>query len=454
MFHILHKEEKSYFYKTMLAIALPVALQSLISTTLNMVDTVMIGSLGESAIAGVGIANRIFFFYILCVFGTYSGMSIFTSQYWGVKDTLNIRRVMGIMLSIGTFLGLIFTIAAAFFPRPLLSIFIDDAQVIEEGAAYLRIVSFSYIVTAISFAFNYGSRSVHQTKIPLISSTLALLTNTFLNYVLIFGHFGFPVMGVRGAAVATLISRSLELVLILGFIYSKKDHPLAGKFHEMFSYSFAMVKRTVTTALPVFVNESTWALGTTIYYVAYGLMGKEAVAAVQITYIISDFFQALFMGLGNAASVMIGNEIGRKKPDKAHRYGKQFLVLSSAFSILIGGLMILLRPMIIDLFRISQETRAMLFQTLLVVSIYLLPKMFTYIMIVGVLRAGGDTRYCMILDLLGIWLIGIPLAFLAVKVWHLPLHWVLSLVFFEEVLKSFITVPRFRGKKWIRRLIE
>jgi putative MATE family efflux protein len=454
MLNILTKKESSVFYKTMLGIALPIALQSLIGTTLNMVDTVMIGSLGEAAIAAVGIANRVFFFYALCVFGTYSGMSIFTSQYWGVKDTLNIRRIMGIMISIGSILGIIFTLLAALIPNHILSIFINDKEVIALGSSYLRIICASYIITAISFAFNYASRSVHKTKLPMVVSAVALLTNTFLNYTLIYGNFGFSAMGVKGAAIATVSSRILELFLLIFFIYKNKDHPLAGKFSEMFSYSREMVQKVIKTAFPVFINESTWALGTTVYYIAYGYLGKEAVAAVQITYTISDFFQALFMGLGNATAVMIGNEIGKRNKDLAYRYGKQFLTLSSILAVIISFAIFLLRPVIINFFNIGPTTQAMLFQTLFVVAIYLLPKMFTYVMIVGVLRSGGDTKFCMIIDLLGVWLIGVPLAFIGVKVLHYPVHLIIALVFFEEALKCIITLPRFKSKKWIRRLID
>jgi len=201
----LTTEENQQFYRTMVTIAAPIAIQSLIGTSLNMVDTMMIGSLGAESIAAVGIANRIFFLFILFVFGGFSGMSIFTSQFWGQKDLKNIHRVQGIMLTFGFLVSGLFMVLALLFPRQIMQIFIDDPQVISLGVSYMRIIAWSYPLTAMTFAYSYASRSVHRTKLPMAASMVALSLNTFLNFCLIYGNFGFPKWGVAGAATASAI---------------------------------------------------------------------------------------------------------------------------------------------------------------------------------------------------------------------------------------------------------
>jgi len=450
----LTKDENQQFYRTMVTIAAPIALQSLIGTSLNMVDTMMIGSLGSESIAAVGIANRIFFLFILFVFGGFSGMSIFTSQFWGKKDLKNIHRVQGIMLGFGFLVSGFFMALALVFPRSIMQIFIDDARVIELGISYLRIVAWSYPLTAMTFAYSYASRSVHRTKLPMVASMVALSLNTLLNYTLIYGNFGFPRLGVEGAATATLISRFIEMLILIGVVYFGKEHPLAANRKELRDFDLPMVKRVLKTAAPVFVNEATWALGVTVYYIAYGFLGTEAVAVVQICYVVSDFFQSLFMGIGNAAAVMIGNEIGAGKESRAYQYGAKYLRMSVILAIVIGSALYFSRAGIVYFYSLEPATKASLMQALAVVALFQLPKMFTYVMIVGVLRSGGDTRYCMILDLVGIWAIGVPLAFIATLVWHLPVHLVLACVFFEEILKSFVTIPRFTSKRWVNNVIH
>jgi putative MATE family efflux protein len=446
---------KKDFFKTMLLIGAPIALQHLIGSSLNLVDTLMIGKLGEDAIAAVGIANRLFFLYILFLFGAYSGCGVFTAQYWGKRDKENIHRVLGIMLVFGVSFGLFFTLLATLFPRPILMLFSRDMQVLDLSVKYLRIVAISYIVTAISFAYAFSSRSVHKTTLPMVVSAVALSTNTVLNYLLIYGKLGLPAFGVEGAAIATTTSRILEMILLLIFIYRDKEHPLVGPIREYFDIHKDMVVNIVKTATPVFVNEATWALGNVVYFIAFGFLGTGAVAVVQICYTVSDLFQALFMGLGNACGVMVGNAIGNDEKDKAVDYSVIFIRLTIVLSIIIAGLLYLSRPIIVSLYSsLTPDTKIMLMATLAVIAFYQIPKMYTYTMIVGILRGGGDTKYCMFLDLISVWLVGVPLGFFSVLVLKWPVHMVVAAVYFEEFIKVFVTLPRFYSKKWIKNVIS
>lgn len=440
------------FYKTLLFIALPVIIQHVISIGLNMVDTVMVSELGENAITAVGLGNRLYFVFSVICFGIFSGASILISQYWGIGDTSSIKKVFGIDLIIGTILSIIFSITVFLFPKQILRIFINDLYVVDLGAQYLKIVAFSYFFTAISFAFGFNSRAVHKLKLPTIINGIALCMNTFINWILITGNMGFSAYGVRGAAIATLISRIFEFLALLYFIYKDKNHPLAGNYKDFTSWNASMLKNVLNTSLPVILSETAWSVGTSVYFISYGIIGSYAIAVVQISTNISDLFQALFMGIGSACAVMIGNEIGKNNIDTAFDYSKKFIKITVILSIVLSVLLFLLRGQIITFFNLSETTNYYLDKALIVFCIYFTPKMLTYIFICGVLRAGGDTKFCMFVDIISIWFIGVPLSFFAVLVLNLPVHLVMAVVFSEEILKLFVIFKRFESKKWINNL--
>jgi len=364
-----NNQEKN-FYKAMLAIALPITLQNLISSSLNMVDTIMIGRLGETEIAAVGLANQIFFLFALLLFGTNSGASIFVAQFWGKKDIVNIRRVLGIALASGTIISLIFASAAFIAPNFILSIFTEDMEVIHLGSQYLRIVSFSYFITAISFSYGISSRSIGEAKLPMIVSAVSLVANTILNYLLIFGNLGFPAMGVRGAALATLMSRAIEVSLLLWVIYRKGD-VLAAKVHELLDLSYEFVSKFFKTTTPVILNEGLWSLGMVMYSIAYARIGTGAIASIQIANTVQNIFMGITMGLGNACAVMIGNQIGANQEETALTYAKRFAKLGPSLGLVLGILLLILASNVLNLFNISEAVRKDSINILRVMSIFM-----------------------------------------------------------------------------------
>ncbi len=450
----LFKTDKdNVFLTTLLIIALPVVIQNIISIGLNMIDTIMVSSLGESAISAVGLANRIYFIFTTICFGIYSGAAIFIAQYWGAQDKISIKKVFGIDIIIGSSLSILFSLTVFFFRDHIMRIFIDDPTVIELGSKYLKIVSFSYFFTAISFAFSFNSRAIHMLKMPTAVNAVALLINTFINWLLIDGNLGFPALGVEGAATATLIARIFEFTALIFLIYRNKNHPLAASIKEMISWDMNMLKKVLKTSFPVILSETAWSVGTSVYFIAYGYMGASAIAVVQIAYNISDFFQAFFFGIGNASAVMIGNEIGKNDIDKARDYSNRILKITFVLSIILAALLFLSRGMITSYFNLEQSTSIYLNKTLIVFTAYFTPKMFSYIFICGILRSGGDTKFCMIVDIVTIWFIGVPVAFFSVLVLKLPIHWVMALVFAEELIKSMTVLKRYKSNKWINNLI-
>lgn len=440
------------FLKSMLSIAIPIALQNLVTSSLNMIDTLMTSSLGQSSIAAVGLANQIFFFYILIIFGIGTGSSVFISQYWGKKDISSIRKILGLAISISTFVGIVFTISAAFFPESLMRIFINIPQTVQLGSEYLRIVAFSYIITAISFVISIGHRSTGSPNIPLKISIVSFCTNTFFNYILMFGKLGLPAMGVKGAALGTLIARIIELSLMLYSVYSTKG-PLAGTVKELFGWNKELLNKYFKTASPVIFNEGFWSLGQVMYSIAYAKIGEEATAAVQVVNTIQNIFFVIFRGLANSSSVMIGNKIGKGEEKEAYDYAINFLVISSMLGMVFGLGMIFTSDLTLKLFRnldigLYDTAKSML----VVMGLVFFIKTFNSTVIVGVLRGGGDTTFSMFLEIGSVWLIGVPLAFIGALVFKLPVYLVVALVSIEDITKAIIAIPRIKSKKWIKNI--
>ena len=292
--------DRKVFVRLLLTIGLPIVLQQIISLSLNMIDTFMIGSIGVGELAAVGAANKVYFIFSIICFGIYSGSSIYVSQYWGNPRCRKYPQ------------GDCNRNAHRIFPRPVYCwagagvCTADSASVCKRtgccgvGASYLRITCFTYLMTAFSFLMSFNSRAIHNLKVPTLASVLAITVNTVLNYGLIFGNFHLPRLGVEGAAIATLTARFVEMLLILGYVYFSEDHPLAVDGATIRRLDVPLMKRVVKTALPVAMSESAWSIGTTVCFIAYGLLGTSAVAVVQVASVINDLFQCVFFGLGNA----------------------------------------------------------------------------------------------------------------------------------------------------------
>ena len=441
------------FIKKLCAIAIPIAVQQLLNTTLNFVDTLMIGQLGESTIAAVGLANKVFFVFTIIVFGVVSGTGILAAQYWGKQDVHNIRRAQGIALTIALSVSAVFVVVCVAAPTFVMSIFTNSPAAIKIGAEYLQIVVISYPLTAITLVYVASLRSVNQVKVPVVVSIVAIFTNVILNYVLIFGHFGFPQMGAAGAALATTIARVVECGVLLFIVY-KYDSPVAGSIREMLSFDKAFSKLFFKTAAPVIFNEMTWGIGITMYSLAYGRMGDSAMAAITVTQSIEQLAQVVFMGLASACAVILGNELGAGKLKEAKKHALDIHVIQIIFSVLISIGFYFIRMPIISLFALNGPVAETAGMCMIVFCIFMPFKNFNLINVVGVLRSGGDSTFALWMDISGVWLIGVPLAFLGGLVWGLPIYLVYALVLIEEVYKVFIGGFRYLQGKWCRNLVD
>ncbi|EES50607.1 MATE family efflux transporter [Clostridium botulinum] len=445
-------EDKVFLRKT-IAIAIPVTIQALLNTTLNLIDTMMIGQLGETTIAAVGLANKVFFVFTLLLFGIVSGSSILTAQYWGKKDIKNIRKVLGISLIIGLFGAIIFVVPSLICPNLVMRIFTPNESTIGIGVAYLSIVALSYPLTAITNAYISLLRAVNEVKAPVVISLFSILINAILNYTLIFGHFGFPALGVQGAAIGTLIARIIECISVLSIVYLKNG-PAAARLKELVAFDKTFIKMFFITVSPVIANEFMWGLGVTIYSLVYGRMGDGAVAAITITQTVEQIAVVIFQGISAATAVILGNELGANKLKKADVHAKYLLILQFIATLVIGVICILMRWPLIHLFTVTEAVAVDISKCLIVFVLYLPFKMFNLVNITGVLRSGGDTKSGLILDTTGVWLIGIPLAYLGGIFLSLPIYWVYVLVLAEEIYKFVLSFKRYKQKKWLKNIVE
>lgn len=446
----LDKQDKKFFYAQLLSITIPVMLQQLVAVGLNLVDTIMVGKLSENALAAVGAANQIYFIYSVAIFGVFSGAAVYAVQYWGIKDVVNFRKVMGIDYIMCFALTVPAIAAARLFGPQLVSLFTDDAEVIDLAVQYLDIACISYIFSGLSFVITYNSRSVAILKVPTAISMSAVLMNVFLNFCLIYGKLGFPELGVRGAAIATLTARICECAAMMSYIYIfSKEHPLKAKISEMIHIEKAMFVKVMKTASPVIANEGLWAISTAIVFAIYGQISAAALAIVQIANTVTEVFQTLYAGMSNASSVIIGRTLGRGDKDMAYKYAMKMMKLIVIFNIFTMLLLIAAIWPIAGIYGFGPETADMLIKSLLVFAAAQLPKMLVYVLICGIIRAGGDTVWCLIVEFIFNFCAQVSLAFLAVNILGLPLYLAIAVVMTSEIVKSVVCIRRVLSKKWM-----
>ncbi|MBX3037982.1 MAG: MATE family efflux transporter [Anaerolineales bacterium] len=441
------------FLREVLTIALPISFQQLINASLNMIDVLMVGQLGEASIAALGLSNQVFFVFILLLFGLTSGMAIFVAQFWGKGEVEPIRKVLGMSIAITSAIALIFTLITTLFPHRVLGFYTEDPEVIAIGSRYLRIVGLSYIAVAIATSYIATLRSIKLIKLTVIATVCALIFKTTLGYILIFGHFGFPALGVEGAAIGTASGWTLELILLISLVYTQKT-PLAVNPLTFFTFDFEFFTRVLKTTLPALANELFWSFGITTYNAIYARIGTDSIAAVNVNATIEELGFVVFMGLGNACAVMVGNRIGAGKKDEAYETVRRVIILSILAAWAVGLLVLLARDTIVGLYNLSPNGEYNVRMLMLAMACVLWVRMFNFCTFIGALRAGGDTRFALFMEICSIWLIGVPAAYIGAFVLELPVYLVYLMVGLEEVAKAFVSFWRFRSRKWIHDLVN
>jgi putative MATE family efflux protein len=439
------------FFARLFKLALPIIAQQFIMSSLNLVNGIMVGQLGETAVAAVGLSNQIYFLLNLLLFGANSGAAIFTAQYWGKGDVASIRKVMGLGLVVGLAGGLLFTILGLFFPQIALGFYSTDAAVITLGSSYLRIYTLSFLFTAVTFCYAFVLRSVGNVRLPMVVSMGALSLNTVLGYILIFGKLGLPAMGINGAAVSITIARALECGVLLWLAY-RLQTPAAARLSELFRFDRVFVGRVLRRVLPVMMNEVFWSLGITTYNAVYAHMGTASIAAMNIASTFDGLAIVLFIGIGNACAILVGNVIGAGDEEKAFRYAGKSLLLAMLGSLLVGAVLWASSGWLLLPYKVSPEVTQSAQRVLLVLSALLWLRSANMVLYVGIFRSGGDTRFAFIMDAGIIWAVGVPLALLGAFVFRLPVYWVYLMVMGDELTKCAVGLFRYFSRKWIHNL--
>lgn len=448
------KDENKRFYKVLISLCIPIIIQNLISTSVNVIDTVMISSLGETSVASIGVANQFFFLFNMSLSGITGGAGVFISQFFGKNDVNNIRKVTGLSTILAIILSLVFLIPALIIPTKIINIFSYDPEVVKQCIEYFSIVVFCYPMIAISTVFSMGSRGVRNPKLGMFCSAIALCVNIVLNYGLIFGNFGLPALGVKGAALATVIARIIELILIIGYVYFlKKDYILRFGIDNLKSLNSEFINSLLAKSLPIFLNDSLWAVGTVLYSVAYSKAGTSAIAASQIATSTGNFFIMTAVCIANGAAIMLGNELGADYINRAITYAKKFSILVFLAGLIFGGLLILNIPILLKVFTVSNSLAPDITKIFIIMGVLMALKSFNVLLVIGILRSGGDTKYALFLELGCMWLVSIPLTFLA-ALKGAPIYVLVLLTYSEEIVKFIFGMPRALSKKWATNIVK
>ncbi len=444
---------KNQLHRSLLTIALPIGLQGLITQSLNLVDNLMVGRLGELSLAAVGLANQTFFLHLFLSFGITSGCATYFAQFWGIKDIENIKRTLGFCVTITMSAGLIFFIGGFFFTDQILRILTNNLDIIAEGRSFLKILSFSFLTTGFTFPLLAALRVTEQAKIPLKISIVVFTVNTGLGFCLIFGHLGLPALGVKGAAIGTLVARLIELLLVIFVVFIKKNI-ISGKLSEYISYNKVLAMKIIRNALPTTINEFMWALGMTAYAAAFGRLGVTEYAAIQASNTIKTLFTCAIFSLGDAVLILIGKRLGRGEFDLAYAESKYLIKIGMLLGVFTGGLLILFSRYVLMLFDFSPE--GLRYGTIILIIYGCFTWMFVFnaINIVGTLRCGGDTRFAMFAEIMTVWGVGVPIVWISAIYFHIPVYYVILLLQMEDVVKFFILLHRFKSKKWMNNLVS
>lgn len=440
--------DRRKFYKTVLALVVPMALQNLINVGVTAADVIMLGAVGEKALSGASLAGQIQYIMTLFLFGLTSGATVLTAQYWGKGDRDAIEKILGMAVKAAVCVTALFTVSALAVPELLMQVFTNDPVVVSEGVKYLRIVAFTYIMMGVTQAYLYIMRSVERVVVATVVYLLSLICNIIMNAIFIFGLLGLPKMGVAGAALGTLCARILEVVLVA--IYARLfNREIRLRFKYVLHTDKILFSDFMRYALPVVVNEVLWGLGTAANTAILGHMGSAAVAANSVAQVARQLATVVSFGLSSAAAIYLGKTIGEKKTEYAKAYAKRFLILSIIMGILGGTVILAVSPLALAALTLSGTAKEYLRIMFFVMSYFVVGQAINTTLVVGVFRSGGDTRFGLILDMTTMWCCSILFGFLAAFVFKLSVPVVYVILMSDEIIKIPITYKRYRSYKWL-----
>lgn len=439
------------FYKRVAGIAVPIALQGFITTGVNMMDTIMIGIVGETQLSAVSLANQfINIYHILCM-GIGMGASVLVARYYGMQDKDSLKKAVTIMVRLCVGMAALFSLFTAFFPGQIMRIYTAEEAIIESGIAYLQYSVVTYFLLGLSLTSTIVLRNVQNVKLPLYTSIGAFFINVGANYLFIFGKFGFPEMGVAGAAVGTLIARVFEFGMICGHLFFK-DTKIGIRIPDIFKKVGILWKEYIRISIPVLLSDGILAIGNNSVAMVIGRLGESFVAANAVTAVTQQLSTTVIQGFSQAGAIVTGYTLGEGNKQKAQEQGYAFLGIGILFGAIGAGIILLISEPMIAAYSLSLETQAIARELMRAISLIVVFQAANSIMTKGVLRGGGDTKVLMLADNIFLWVASIPLGILAGLVLHLPAFWIYFFLKTDQVLKAAWCVLRLRSGKWIKKI--
>lgn len=441
------------FYPLLLKLSIPIILQGFLSTALVFVDVLMVGQLGEQAVASVGLGNQFTMIFIMVANGCATGTGIFAAQYWGRRYVKHIRQTFTIGLRYSLLIGIAFSIVTIFFPQQIIAFYSPDPAVQIEGGNYLHLLGISYIFFSITVVYAATLRSTKLVMLPLIASGIALLLNALLNYCLILGNFGFPRMGVQGAGISMIIARAVECgIIVISTRYQKL--PMVKKAGSIFFAKIKGQREYFRVVFPVIMQNIGWVVGISLYMKIYASISTVALASYNISETLEKMGFMAFVSMANACAIMVGNAIGAGRKDLARDYSRKLLFIGVVGALAVGAIIIAVRPYVIQLYNLDAEGVQNVGYLMFFMACVMWIKACNVIFNGGILRGGGDTKYSMFIDVGGVWLVGLPMGYLAAFVWDLPIYFVVLCIYSEELVKMIVGFYRFLSGKWLRNLVK
>ncbi len=447
------RNENQSFQADLIGIALPVTLQSLLQSSFGVIDQVMIGQLGSESIAGIGLGGKFASVYTVVLGAVAAAAGIMIAQYVGAKDERGVRRGFYLNLFLGVVLAGVFLALCSFLPDRIMALYTEDVTVRSQAAMYLQIYGISFVLIAMSTIMSVLLRCVGKATLPLVASFCSVLLNTGLNYVLIFGKCGVPAMGVRGAALASVIAQAAAFGVTAVYFCR-----IAGSFWggEKFSVDIRLTKEEWKQYLgilgPILICEFMWSLGENVYAVIYGHLGTKPCAAMTMTGPIQGLMIGLLSGVSQAAGIMIGRHLGREAYEEAYRDSKKLMECGAAGSVVLSFMLLWMGKIYVSIYQVEPQVQETAYWILAAFAIISPIKVQNMILGGGIIRSGGMTRYVMWIDMIGTWIFGVPLGLLSAFVWNLPIPQVYFILSLEEIIRFLISLVIFRKKSWMRRL--
>ena len=441
------------FWINILGVALPIAMQNLITMATSMMDSIMLGRADDTGVllSAATLANQPFFILSLVTFGLGGAASVLCAQYWGRGELSPVRALFSIILKVALVVGALFGAAVLLFPTLILSLYTPRAELIEAGASYLRIIGFAYMIFAVSNTAVCTLRGIELVLVSVVSGVASFVTNVFLNWVLIFGHLGAPALGIRGAALATLTARVLEFVIVMTYLFGV-DRRLRLRPRDFMRFNRVLAGDLFRTGTLVVLNELCWSVTMSVQAAILGHVtyaSGDPVAANSIASILQQLSTTFIFGFAGAAAVLVGKAIGEGDREKAVRRAHTFQLTSFLLGLLSCGFILLIREPFIGLYDIPAATRTLAWELVSVTAVVTIFVSMATTMIVGILRGAGDVRFCMVIEAGLLWLLATPAAFLAAMVFHWPVPVVLLCMKLDEPTKTLACCLRMRDDRWV-----